>query len=337
MAKNYLGNTSLKYLWGRIQALFVAKETGKGLSTNDYTTEEKKKLAGLNNYTLPAAKSDTLGGIKVGAGLSVTDDGILSATGGGTADAVEWDNVIGKPTKVSEFENDSNFQTDTQVASTVNAAVEAKATETKEYVDGQLAIKADSVHKHTKSDITDFPTNVSEFTNDSGYQTAANVESTLISKGYLTAVPDEYVTDTELSGKGYQTSEQVETAITSKGYQTSSQVETAISTKGYVTDTQVTTKLNDYAKKSDIASVYKYKGTVSTYAELPSSDQQVGDTYNVETADAEHNVKAGDNVSWNGTAWDVLAGTVDLSGYVEDADLVEITTEEIDDIISSLS
>lgn len=322
MAKNYLGNTSLKYLWGRIQALFVAKETGKGLSTNDYTTEEKNKLAGLNNYTLPAAKSDTLGGIKVGAGLSVTDDGILSATGGGTADAVEWDNVIGKPTKVSEFENDSNFQTDTQVASTVNAAVEAKATETKEYVDGQLATKADSVHKHTKSDITDFPTNVSEFTNDSGYQTAANVESTLSSKGYLTAVPDEYVTDTELSGKGYQTS---------------SQVETAISTKGYVTDAQVTTKLNDYAKKADIASVYKYKGTVSTYAELPSSDQQIGDTYNVETADAEHNVKAGDNVSWNGTAWDVLAGTVDLSGYVEDADLVEITTEEIDDIIASLS
>lgn len=331
MAKNYLGNTSLKYLWGRIQALFVAKETGKGLSTNDYTTEEKNKLAGLNNYTLPAAKSDTLGGIKVGAGLSVTEDGILSATGGGTADAVEWDNVIGKPTKLSEFENDSNFQTDTQVST----AVAPKADKT--YVDEKLATKADEEHTHTKADITDFPTNVSEFTNDSGYQTAANVESTLSTKGYLTSVPDEYVTDSELSKKGYQTSEQVETAITSKGYQTSSQVETAISTKGYVTDAQVTTKLNDYAKKSDIASVYKYKGTVSTYAELPSSDQQVGDTYNVETADASHNVKAGDNVSWNGTAWDVLAGTVDLSGYVEESDLVEITTGEIDEIIGSLS
>lgn len=331
MAKNYLGNTSLKYLWGRIQALFVAKETGKGLSTNDYTTEEKNKLAGLNNYTLPAAKSDTLGGIKVGAGLSVTEDGILSATGGGTADAVEWDNVIGKPTKLSEFENDSNFQTDTQVST----AVAPKADKT--YVDEKLATKADEEHTHTKADITDFPTNVSEFTNDSGYQTAANVESTLSTKGYLTSVPDEYVTDSELSKKGYQTSEQVETAITSKGYQTSSQVETAISTKGYVTDAQVTTKLNDYAKKSDIASVYKYKGTVSTYAELPSSDQQVGDTYNVETADASHNVKAGDNVSWNGTAWDVLAGTVDLSGYVEESNLVEITTGEIDEIIGSLS
>lgn len=316
MAKNYLGNTSLKYLWGRIQALFVAKETGKGLSTNDYTTEEKNKLAGLNNYTLPAAKTDTLGGIKVGAGLSVTDEGILSATGGGTADAVEWDNVIGKPTKLSEFENDSNFQTDTQVST----AVAPKADKT--YVDEKLATKADEEHTHTKADITDFPTNVSEFTNDSGYQTAANVESTLSTKGYLTSVPDEYVTDSELSEKGYQTSEQVETAI---------------STKGYVTDTQVTTKLNDYAKKSDIASVYKYKGTVSTYAKLPSSDQQVGDTYNVEAADASHNVKAGDNVSWNGTAWDVLAGTVDLSGYVEDADLVEITTVEIDNIIASLS
>ena len=31
---------------------YVLKETGKGLSTNDYTTAEKTKLAGLSNYTL---------------------------------------------------------------------------------------------------------------------------------------------------------------------------------------------------------------------------------------------------------------------------------------------
>ena len=28
----------------------VDKEEGKGLSTNDFTNEEKEKLAGLNNY-----------------------------------------------------------------------------------------------------------------------------------------------------------------------------------------------------------------------------------------------------------------------------------------------
>ena len=51
-------------------------------------------------YILPAATTSALGGIKVGAGLTVTADGILSATGGGEADSVAWANVIGKP---SEF------------------------------------------------------------------------------------------------------------------------------------------------------------------------------------------------------------------------------------------
>lgn len=47
---------------------------------------------------LPIATADTLGGIKVGAGLSINPDtGVLSATGGGTADSVEWDNVLSKP------------------------------------------------------------------------------------------------------------------------------------------------------------------------------------------------------------------------------------------------
>ena len=44
----------------------VDKVEGKGLSTNDYTTEEKNKLAGLENYTLPVASEGALGGIKVG-------------------------------------------------------------------------------------------------------------------------------------------------------------------------------------------------------------------------------------------------------------------------------
>ena len=48
----------------------VDKISGKGLSTNDYTTAEKNKLATVeenaNNYVLPTASDSTLGGIKVG-------------------------------------------------------------------------------------------------------------------------------------------------------------------------------------------------------------------------------------------------------------------------------
>ena len=61
----------------------VDKIEGKGLSTNDYTNDEKNKLAELENYTLPIASNTKLGGIKIGENLTITEDGILSATGGG--------------------------------------------------------------------------------------------------------------------------------------------------------------------------------------------------------------------------------------------------------------
>ena len=83
-------------------------------------------------------------------------------------------------------------------------------------------------------------------------------------------------------------------------------------------DKDVNNLTNYYDKNAvdtKIASVYKYKGTVSTYNDLPSSNLTVGDVYNIETADSTHGIKAGDNVAWTGTTWDVLAGTVDLSGY----------------------
>lgn len=47
-------------------------------------------------YELPTASATTLGGVKVGSGLSMTN-GVLSATGGGVADSVEWDKVQNKP------------------------------------------------------------------------------------------------------------------------------------------------------------------------------------------------------------------------------------------------
>ena len=72
-----------------------------------------------------------------------------------------------------------------------------------------------------------------------------------------------------------------------------------------------------YAKKADLTTVFRYKGTVDTFADLPASDQVVGDTYNVVAADVAHNVKAGDNVVWNGTDWDVLSGIFDINAAVK--------------------
>lgn len=71
------------------------------------------------------------------------------------------------------------------------------------------------------------------------------------------------------------------------------------------------------AAQLGLATVYKYKGSVETYADLPTSSQQVGDVYNVKQADPDHNIEAGDNVAWDGTTWDILAGDTDLSGYAQ--------------------
>lgn len=54
------------------------------------------------SYVLPVATATQLGGIKVGAGL-VIKNGILSVTGGGTADAVEWENVLNTPTTLAGY------------------------------------------------------------------------------------------------------------------------------------------------------------------------------------------------------------------------------------------
>ena len=71
------------------------------------------------------------------------------------------------------------------------------------------------------------------------------------------------------------------------------------------------------AAQLGLATVYKYNGSVETYADLPTSGQKVGDVWNVETADPDHGIKAGDNVAWDGAQWDTLGGNHDLSGYAQ--------------------
>lgn len=85
MADKILRLSNLATFLAKLKSLFVAKETGKGLSTNDYTSAEKNKLAGIasgaNNYSLPTASANTLGGVKIGANLTITN-GVLSANQG---------------------------------------------------------------------------------------------------------------------------------------------------------------------------------------------------------------------------------------------------------------
>ena len=68
----------------------------------------------------------------------------------------------------------------------------------------------------------------------------------------------------------------------------------------------------NYYTKSEIdgklSAGMHYKGTVASYNNLPSSDNQIGDLYNV--------TDTGANYAWSGTAWDKLSENIDLSGVV---------------------
>jgi hypothetical protein len=168
--------SNLKTFLTSLKGLFVTQVSGKGLSTNDYTTAEKNKLAGIaagaNAYSLPTASSTVLGGVKIGSNLTITN-GVLAAVQG-------------------------------------------------------------------KVDLSP------------------------------------YLKSTDAA--------------------------------------------NTYAKKTDISTVFNYKGSVDTYSALPTTGVAVGDVYNVVAADATNGIKAGDNVCWNGNSWDDLAGVVDLSAYLKAAD-----------------
>lgn len=108
--------------------------------------------------------------------------------------------------------------------------------------------------------------------------------------------------------------------------------ETDSSNKGYIKNKP---DLSVYAEKtyvdSALSSALVYQGSVNTYADLPVASQKVGDMYNVAQADSSHGIKAGDNVAWNGSAWDVLAGAVDLSAYLTKSSAAS-TYATIDDL-----
>lgn len=157
----------------------------------------------LDQYltSIPKASASTLGGVKIGAGLSITGDGVLSATGGGTADSVEWENVVGKPsvftTNIANI-SDLNSSWD----SILKAAPKAYVTRWPSWseIESKPAQFTPASHTHTASQITDltstlgnYATNasvqqaISEATYNTGHNTATSLTSVPITKRLVIA------------------------------------------------------------------------------------------------------------------------------------------------------
>lgn len=103
MAIEYLDKSGLTLLISKIKTALGGKVdavSGKGLSTNDYTSAEKQKLSGIASD----AQANVIESVKVN-GTKLTP----------SSKAVD----VTVPTKVSQLTNDSGFQTSTQVNSIV--------------------------------------------------------------------------------------------------------------------------------------------------------------------------------------------------------------------------
>lgn len=104
------------------------------------------------------------------------------------------------------------------------------------------------------------------------------------------------------------------------GYHVELPDEAGTLTTQYKLELATTTMLNraksytDQQINAKLSSALKYKGSKDTYADLPKTGNQVGDVWNVVAAYG--NTHAGTNWAWNGTIWDPLGGTIDLTNYV---------------------
>lgn len=132
----YLDDNGLIYYHSKVKNLLankVDKETGKGLSTNDYTAVEKNKLSGIaagaevNQYAYgkvtvgsttsnALAKQDTLEFVG-GTGINISSDTSSDHI------KINFDCDAEIPTKTSDLTNDSGFVTNTDYPSGTNAGV----------------------------------------------------------------------------------------------------------------------------------------------------------------------------------------------------------------------
>lgn len=125
---NFLDFQGLQQLVGLIKEKFVQKESGKSLSTNDYTNEEKQKLSTLKTYNvatteeaglLSSANLNKLNAVEDGAEKNV----ITKIKRNGTLVNVSNKEVdITVPTKYSELVNDNDLVSTTQVKKLISEA-----------------------------------------------------------------------------------------------------------------------------------------------------------------------------------------------------------------------
>lgn len=146
----------------------VDKETGKGLSTNDYTTEEKTKLSGIASGAEVNVQADWAEADSTSEAYIQNKPALSTvATSGSYNDLSNKPTIPTVPTNVSDFTNDAGYQT----ASDVSNAIAGKANT------ADLATVATSGSYSDLSNKPTIPANTSDLNNDSGFLTDVPIAS----------------------------------------------------------------------------------------------------------------------------------------------------------------
>lgn len=337
----FLDNNGLLYLWGKIKAI-VPTKTSQITNDSGFITIDQVPEGAAASTTTPKAN----GTASVGSESAFARGDHIHPH-----DTTKVDKVAGKGLSTNDLTDalKANYDAAYTHSQSNHAPTDAEKNIIVGVKKNGTALTPDA---NRNVNIT-VPTKTSDLTNDSGFITVDEVpetytlpEATGTTLGGVKVGTNVDVSGGTISVKNGSTSAkgvvQLNDAVNStsttqaatanavkKAYDLASGKQSpATSLGGYgITDAYTKTEIDN-----KLSSALTYKGTKATYADLPTSGNKIGDVWNVTSADTAHNVKAGDNVVWNGTGWDVLSGVTDLSGCVMKTDT--ITNAEIDTIVA---
>ena len=351
----YLDDNGLIYYHSKVKALLnnkVDKVSGKGLSTNDYTTTEKNKLSGI--ATGAEVNQNAFSNVKVGdttvAADSKTDTLELVASTGivltpdTTNDKITIACNAEVPTKTSDLTNDSGFITSTDYASEDTGGT-IRIRESYGFTTGNGVLKvanssypnyttADNQYAISKGTLENVITGKGLISNTDyassgtgGVVRVGNGASIVSSSGILQAsVTDSFGSMGNNYFIGYGT---LRNYLTSISNEVATNKVTSMSSSS--TDTQYPSAKCVYDAIQDaIGSVTGLNFEV--VQTLPASGT-AGTIYLVPNGGTTPNIY--DEYVWITNAFEKIGTTaVDLSGYVQKTEMVAITNAEIDTIVA---
>lgn len=266
----------------------VDKEEGKGLSSTDFTSAEKSKLARLNGYIVNMADNmvPTAEFGRITYSFKNEQTGANGSTQSKVIEIPAATTSAAGLITAEGFNKLTELPTSEEIDQKINTAI-GSVYRVKGSVANYEALPKDNVTIGDVYNLEDTGANyvatsstpdwdkLSETVDLNGYLTKTDAASTYQPKGnYLTSVPEEYVTETELTAKGYATTTQVNTKLDSSAY-TATDVLSKVKTvdgvdSGLDADLLDGKQGNEYALKTDISDeVYISEGT------QPDGEQEI--------------------------------------------------------------